>query len=329
MDIVLIAAALLPAIALMLYVYKKDKAEPEPIGLVMRVFFLGAASGIVAGIVESILIGGVEGFMPDGLLRLFIEYFICVALVEELCKFGCLNTVKKNPEFNYVFDAVVYSVAAALGFAALENVFYVLDGGLETALVRAILSVPGHAADGVVMGVFYGLARQHELHGRTQKARTFYILSIALPVIEHGFYDAALSTENDFMALLAMVFDLAFIALAFVLVRRTAKKDEPLHPNMARTNAPASMPSAMPGTPAPPMGGYAQQQAPQAFGQQQPPQAFGQPQAQGQQQPAPQAFVQQQVAQPPSNQQATWFCLNCGRQNTSNFCTGCGAPRQR
>ena len=230
MDTILLAAALFPAIALMAYVYSRDKVEKEPVGLVARVFFLGAGSGIVAGIAESFLIDGLESMLPEGLLLIVIEYFVCVAAVEEGCKFYCLNTVKKRPEFDYLFDAVVYAVAAALGFAALENVFYVFDGGLETALMRAVLSVPGHAADGVVMGVFYGIARQRELHGDKAKARSFYWLAFLLPTIEHGFYDAALSLDSDAMAGLAMLFDWAFIALAFVLVKRTAAKDAPLYP---------------------------------------------------------------------------------------------------
>lgn len=228
----LFIAALLPAIAVMAYVYKKDKAEPEPIRLVLRVFVLGAVSGLVAGFIENILIGTFEAVLPAGVILLVVTYFIGVAAVEEACKYFCLNTVKNNPAFNYVFDAVVYSVAAALGFAALENVFYVMEGGFETAVMRAIFSVPGHAADGVVMGVFYGLARQHELHGRKAQATRFYWLAYLLPLIEHGFYDMALSTESDLMALVAMMFDLAFIGIAFALVRKQSSKDEPLHPSM-------------------------------------------------------------------------------------------------
>ena len=225
---ILLAAALLPAIALMFYVYQKDKVEPEPVNRVLRVFGLGAVSGLVAGFIESILITGFEMIIPDGLLLLIVEYFIGVAAVEEACKYFCLNTMKKNPALNYVFDAVVYSVAAALGFAALENVFYVLDGGLETALMRAILSVPGHMADGVVMGVFFGLGRYSELSGDKGKARTNYWLAFLLPVLEHGMYDAALSTESDLFALFAIALDLAFIILAFVLISHFSKRDKAL-----------------------------------------------------------------------------------------------------
>ena len=248
MDMILLAAALLPAAALMAYVYNKDKVEREPVGLVTRVFLLGAVSGIAASFIEAILFEVVDATIPEGVLLLFVEYFVCVAAVEEACKYWALNTVKKRPEFDYVFDAVVYSVAAALGFAALENIFYVfdpIDGGLEVAIVRAVLSVPGHAADGVVMGVFFGMARKRELHGEPG-AQSYYLLAWLLPVIEHGFYDAALSTDSDLLAVLAMIFDLAFIAVAFVLVKHAAANDEPFHPQGAMPMAVAPVPAAQP-----------------------------------------------------------------------------------
>lgn len=299
----------------MVYVYSRDKVEKEPIGLVLRVFFLGAVSGVVAAIAEGILIGVLESVLSEGLLLLVIEYFICVAAVEEACKYACLNTVKKNPAFDYLFDAVVYSVAAALGFAALENVFYVFDGGLETALVRAVLSVPGHAADGVVMGVFFGFARQRELHGKPN-AGAYYWLAFLLPTIEHGFYDAALSTESDLMALAAVVFDLAFIALAFVLVKRVSSKDEPLHPRGSVRDAPVY--GAVP----------PQSQQPHSAtnptSQAVPP--AGSPQSD---------YWRQGAAQPPSqnggasplpgtSSGATWVCPHCGTQCNGNFCGNCG-----
>ena len=121
-----------------------------------------------------------------------------------------------------------HSESAALGFAALENLLYVFDGGLEVALSRAIFSVPGHCADGVVMGCFFGLAKQREAHGNKSGATSFYLLAFFLPVIEHGFYDAALSTESDAMVMLALAVEFAFIVFAMILVNRVSKNDSPI-----------------------------------------------------------------------------------------------------
>ena len=289
----LLFVALLPAIALLVYVYHKDKADKEPIGLVVRVFLLGAVSGIVAALIEGVLIGLFEAVIPAGPLLIVVEYFIGVAAVEEACKYACLLTVRKNPAFDYVFDAIVYAVAAALGFAALENVFYVFDGGLEVAVVRAIFSVPGHMADGVVMGVFFGLARQRELHGNASGARTYYWLAFLLPVLEHGFYDAALSFESDFAALGALGVDIVFIIIAFVIVHNISKNDSRLSPDGAQ----AAMPPAQ--QPFQPQWGSFRQDLPQQPLQQQ--QQWQQPMQQQWQQPMQQP-MQQQWQQPMQQQ---------------------------
>ena len=228
MSTALLFAALLPAAVLLVYVYNKDKVEKEPAGLVFRTFMLGVVAGPVAAIVENILIGVFEAALPQGLLLLILEYFVGVAAVEEGLKYLALSTVHNNPAFNYVFDGIVYAVAAALGFAALENVLYVMDGGFEVAVTRAIFSVPGHFADGVVMGCFFGLAKHRAVRGNKAGARVYYWLAFLLPVIEHGFYDAALSAENDLMTLLALVVEIAFIVYAIVLVNRVSKNDQPI-----------------------------------------------------------------------------------------------------
>lgn len=228
---ILLAAAILPAIILMVYVYKKDTVEKEPPRLILRLFVLGMIAGPIAAVVENLAFNFFEALFEPGTLLLILEYFIGVAAVEEGFKYLFLNTIRKSPEFNYVFDGIVYAVAVALGFAALENVFYVFDGGLEVAAMRAVFSVPGHCADGVVMGCFFGLAKRQETHGRKASAKLCYLLAFVLPVIEHGFYDTALSTENEFMALAAMAIQLAFILFAGLLVSRISKTDSPIHPN--------------------------------------------------------------------------------------------------
>lgn len=225
---ILLNAAIVPALILMIYVYHKDKAEKEPMRLIVILFILGMVAGPLAGIVESILFSVFETALPAGTLQLVLEYFIGVAAVEEGFKYLFLSTVRKNPEFNYVFDGVVYAVAVALGFAALENVLYVFDGGLEVAVWRAIFSVPGHCADGVVMGCFFGLAKQREYTGDKAGAKKYYWLAYLLPVIEHGFYDAALSTESDLLTLVALVVDVAFIIYAMKLVNKVSKNDTPI-----------------------------------------------------------------------------------------------------
>ena len=131
-----------------------------------------------------------------------------------------------NPAFNCRFDGIVYAVFVSLGFALWENINYVLMFGFQTALLRAVTAVPGHACFGVFMGVWYGMARAQENIGRVENSKIFRILSVLVPVLLHGTYDyiAVVNMENGigyFVLFIAVMF-----GLAFFMVRRVSRKDQ-------------------------------------------------------------------------------------------------------
>ena len=141
----LLLAALVPAVFLMVQVYRLDRIEKEPPGLLLKLVLFGALSGLAAGVVEGALTRALEVLLSGSALRLVIENFLAVALVEEACKrWVVMKFAWNHPAFDYRFDAVVYCVFAALGFAALENILYVAQFGFAVAVSRALLSVPGH-----------------------------------------------------------------------------------------------------------------------------------------------------------------------------------------
>ena len=159
---------LVPPILLLIYVWRLDKIEREPIGLVIRVFFMGAASTFIAMVLESIAINGLEllGLDHMSYAYMIIDNFLAIALIEEFSKrIPISKLVWNNPEFNYRFDAIVYCLASALGFAATENIFYMMAYGTEIALTRMI---PVHAICAVYMGYYLGVAKtvHHKQHAQ-------------------------------------------------------------------------------------------------------------------------------------------------------------------
>ena len=153
----LILIALLPAAALAVYIYRKDAIEQEPVNLLLRLAGFGALSCVPAALAEMVISGAFRliGIPDASYLGSFLNAFAMAALCEELCKFYFLNRQTwRHPAFDYQFDGIVYAVTVSLGFAALENVQYVLQYGLSTGLVRAVTSVPGHAIFGVFMGYY-------------------------------------------------------------------------------------------------------------------------------------------------------------------------------
>jgi RsiW-degrading membrane proteinase PrsW (M82 family) len=110
----------------------------------------------------------------------------------------------------------MYAVAASLGFAAIENVGYVMEFGFTTGLFRMFTAVPGHAMMGVIMGYFVGLAKYRESSGH--KTRTL-LIGLLAAIAVHGLYDFFLMWNQDYVALLALV----VLIVALILSVRAIK----------------------------------------------------------------------------------------------------------
>jgi protease PrsW len=184
MDILfLLALSLAPGLAIGLYIYWKDKHEPEPIGLLIKSFFFGMISTLIT-LAISWPIDLLVQIDPSSLTDQAVHAFILVALIEEFSKFIFVRWVLyPNPNFNEPFDGIVYAVTVSLGFAGLENILYVQNGGIETAIMRMFTAVPAHATFGVLMGYFLGKAKFE--HKKSHYA--LYALGVA--TLFHGGYN--------------------------------------------------------------------------------------------------------------------------------------------
>ena len=232
----LLLAALVPAAFLMVQVYRLDRIEKEPAGLLLKLVLFGALSGLAAGAIEGALTRVLDVTLGGGMLRLMLENFLAVALVEEACKrWVVLKFAWNHPAFDYRFDAVVYCVFSALGFAALENILYVAEYGFAVAVSRALLSVPGHCFFAVYMGIYLGQAKMAE-----RAMQRYYIelpdetpgqylrASLLVPTLLHGFWDFSLSVGGWLMTVLFYLFVLAFFIDAYRKLRFAAGSDEQL-----------------------------------------------------------------------------------------------------
>lgn len=232
----LLLAALVPAAFLMVQVYRLDRIEKEPAGLLLKLVLFGALSGLAAGAIEGALTRLLDVTLGGSMLRLMLENFLAVALVEEACKrWVVLKFAWRHPAFDYRFDAVVYCVFSALGFAALENILYVAEYGFAVAVSRALLSVPGHCFFAVYMGIYLGQAKMAE-----RAMQRYYIelpdetpgqylrASLLVPALLHGFWDFSLSVGGGLMTVLFYLFVLAFFIDAYRKLRFAAGSDEQL-----------------------------------------------------------------------------------------------------
>jgi RsiW-degrading membrane proteinase PrsW (M82 family) len=126
------------------------------------------------------------------------QAFIVAGFTEELFKFLALYLlVWRSPSFNEKFDGIVYAVFVSLGFAAVENVMYVMDGGYQTAIVRAITAVPAHALFGITMGYYFGIA-----HMYSELRSSYLIKALLMPILLHGIYDFILMVGINWLLVL-------------------------------------------------------------------------------------------------------------------------------
>lgn len=189
--------ALLPVFLILRYVYMLDKKEREPLGFVLKVVIWGAVFSIPCAGVERFMYALISSFYDTATIEFaWMENTIGVALVEEFSKwFVFMALVWKNKNFDYRYDGIVYAVSASLGFAALENILYIVSYGTGVSIGRAIFAIPGHATFGVFMGFWLSRAKTFWLDGKLFRMRICKLFSLAIPMLIHGFYDFLLSEQ--------------------------------------------------------------------------------------------------------------------------------------
>lgn len=190
--------AILPAAIILYYVYKRDKF-PEPPRVVLVTLFLGFGITFPLMLLIPFAEGILENLDWDIESNNFYMSFIRASFLEETMKFlilvyYCLHL----DEFDEPMDALVYGVAASLGFAAFENWEYVIGAAnknieyaKDVALIRSFTAVPLHALAGVFMGFFLMDAVFDK-----EKRKLNLFLSLFFPICLHGLYDLILFSHN-------------------------------------------------------------------------------------------------------------------------------------
>ncbi|MGZ4159413.1 MAG: glutamic-type intramembrane protease PrsW [Neobacillus sp.] len=224
----ILTAGIAPGLALLSYFYLKDEYESEPISFVLRTFLYGALLVFPIMFIQHVL-------MTEHLIKSEImDAFLSSSLLEEFFKWFILfYAVYQHVEFDEPFDGIVYGVAVSLGFATIENIFYLIANGIEHAMTRALLPVSSHALFGVIMGFYIGKAKFTD----GNKAK-WVILSLLLPFLLHGFYDFILLSQEHwiFIIFLFMIFlwwfGLRKVKMAKILSAKHMKKQYPVQKNL-------------------------------------------------------------------------------------------------
>ena len=179
-----ILLAVVPALLLVFYFYRRDSQKREPVLFIWKIFIIGFFSVFPAVVIELVL----EQFAGFGnsIQIIFARAFIVAALVEEGIKLAVVRLfVFNRNEFDEITDGVIYTITASMGFACFENILY-STGGMSTVLLRAVTAVPLHAIASGIMGYYIGYSKFGESNT--------IIKGFIIAIIIHGLYDFLLFT---------------------------------------------------------------------------------------------------------------------------------------
>jgi len=177
---------ILPSLLIVLFFVKSDRF-PEPTSQIIKIFMYGILLCIPAFYINTALD---EIYSNTNISKALIRSFLSAAPVEEVLKFTVLySLVYKMKDFNEPIDAIVYGVAVSLGFATLENIYYVyvLSDYFGTtsqglAILRSFSAIPAHGIFGATMGYFF-------MKYTFIKKENNLALCMIVPILLHGAYN--------------------------------------------------------------------------------------------------------------------------------------------
>ena len=212
---------ILPSLLIVLFFVKSDRF-PEPTNQIIKIFFYGIFLCFPAFYLNTAL-GDI--YANTGLSESLISSFLSAAPVEEILKFTVLySLVYKMKDFNEPIDGIVYGVTVSLGFATLENIYYVyvLSDYFGTtsqglAILRSFSAVPAHAVFGVFMGYFF-------MKYVFIKKGDNLLFAFIVPFVLHGCYN--LFASSNFIVSLGLVLVSWIIALRMFSRLKKTQKDK-------------------------------------------------------------------------------------------------------
>src|SRR3972149_328855 len=131
-TILLIALGMIPALAWLAFYLKEDARHPEPKKLILYTFIAGALVTVFVLQFQIIINDWVTG---KGFHTYSFLSFTLLGAAEEIFKFLAVYlVVSRRKDFDEPIDAMVYMVVAALGFATVGNIAFILQSdGLSIA----------------------------------------------------------------------------------------------------------------------------------------------------------------------------------------------------
>ncbi|CCE04967.1 conserved membrane hypothetical protein [Bradyrhizobium sp. STM 3843] len=237
-------AAIAPAL-LILWLVVAAGDHPGPPLRIWTAFTFGAASVLLLGIIRAPF-RPISVIIDNPWVAQVVHSVAGVALPEEVVKVLVIAAISsRRRHFGNAMDTVVYGAAVGLGFAAYENLAYLVqhaDMWRSLAALRSVLTVPFHGALGIIAGAYLAIARAGTALGAHRRHRDFarmssWALVLIAPVALHSAFDFPLlmlqrnpdldPTLRIGLGAVSLLIGFSSIGLAARLVRRVAHHHSP------------------------------------------------------------------------------------------------------
>ncbi len=152
--------SILPCVAWLWYFSSRSRYKRPAMRVLGLTFLLGGLATIPALLLNLQGQSLINDLFGRGLPARILVLFLVVGPIEELLKLLVVYFYAyRRPEFDEMLDGVIYSAAAALGFAAVENIVYLAENDARLVLLRGPLSNPGHALFSAIWGLALSRAK--------------------------------------------------------------------------------------------------------------------------------------------------------------------------
>lgn len=219
-------AAIIPMFVYLTIIWRFDRYDREPFGLLLKNYFWGALGAILLALIGSGLLAGFFSFFIQSKEALNKTETILIApFVEEITKGLFLFITVRNIKFDNMTDGIVYGGAIGLGFGMTENFFYFVAYGntlqewVSIVIIRTLFSAVMHCVSTATFGAFLGYSKFKE-----RPAKVILILSgLITAMFIHFAWNFSVSFEST--APLGFLFMIVTVII-FIIVYAVSVKGE-------------------------------------------------------------------------------------------------------
>lgn len=220
--IIAILSGALPAILwLWFWLKQEDDEDPEPIGLIILTFFIGSILVFLAILMERYSLN----LISDTNIQVILW-----ATIEEILKLiGVMLIIWNSNIVDEPIDYPMYFIACALGFAAFENVLYLIEPlktsgtvvGMLTGNLRFLGSTLLHAISSAMIGSALGLSFY------LQKYKKIYlIMGLTFAIMLHSTFNFFImkGSGENFLSVFGFLWVVAIINILILEKLKRMKK---------------------------------------------------------------------------------------------------------